>query len=268
LPVVARSQGLTPISECLCKDRSLEYYYPRQNDIWALGMILINMTTGCSPWRSAIRSDGCFLSYLRDPSFLRTMLPLSKSAVILLRRILVLNPLERITISQIRAELLIVDTFFMTAAELKRSDRHMLEAAENYLKLGLAAAPLAMSQSNDEEEDLYKVKLVPESPASAKERYPDHAALPHRPLPRPPVAAANSSSLPSMLAVSGSALAPPSFASSDGPITPETHAAANVKLVDAMGSVEELALPHSKVAKKERDTNLFRHAMQKPHLRR
>ncbi|KAI0030700.1 kinase-like protein, partial [Vararia minispora EC-137] len=108
--------------ECLRKDLKLDSYCPRYSDVWALGMILINMTTGRSPWRSATCSDECFATYLHEPEFLRTMLPLSKAACGLVRRILVLNPLSRISLDEMRSEFLNIGTFFMTDEELKRSN--------------------------------------------------------------------------------------------------------------------------------------------------
>jgi hypothetical protein len=245
-------------------------------------MILINMTTGRSPWRAAVCSDECFASYLQDPDFLRTMLPLSASAAALARGTLVLNPTARTSIGELRAGLLAVDTFYMTEAELKRSNRHVREVVETYLELSLAAPPPVTSQTADrEDQDLGK------APPTSQEQSPDHVivnASPRRALPRPPVAAA-ASSPPSMLAAGGSTLGVPSLASSGGPVTPTTHAVVDAGVANAADSIEEFTLPQADAplykprdfqaaagsktgpaVKKERNANLLRQAMQKLHL--
>ncbi|KAK0192525.1 kinase-like domain-containing protein [Armillaria mellea] len=53
-------------------------YSPMANDIWSLGIILLNLATGRNPWKSATASDPTFQAYLRDPQgFLPTVLPIS-----------------------------------------------------------------------------------------------------------------------------------------------------------------------------------------------
>jgi len=48
------------------------------NDIWSLGIILLNLTTGCSPWNSATLDDATYQAYLTDPdNFLTSALPIS-----------------------------------------------------------------------------------------------------------------------------------------------------------------------------------------------
>jgi serine/threonine protein kinase len=37
------------------------------NDIWSLGIILLNLATGRNPWKSATPGDPTFQAYLRDP---------------------------------------------------------------------------------------------------------------------------------------------------------------------------------------------------------
>jgi len=48
------------------------------NDIWSLGIILLNLTTGHSPWNSATLDDATYEAYLMDPNnFLTSALPIS-----------------------------------------------------------------------------------------------------------------------------------------------------------------------------------------------
>ncbi|OMH81082.1 Negative regulator of sexual conjugation and meiosis [Zancudomyces culisetae] len=48
----------------------LKYYATGPNDVWALGVILINLATGRNPWNRAHISDPLFYRYLKNTSFL------------------------------------------------------------------------------------------------------------------------------------------------------------------------------------------------------
>ena len=44
------------------------------NDIWSLGIVLLNLTTGRNPWKAATLSDSTFRAYLHSPAeFLTTV---------------------------------------------------------------------------------------------------------------------------------------------------------------------------------------------------
>jgi serine/threonine protein kinase len=198
-------------------------------------MILITMATGRNPWRSARRSDDYFAAFLEEPDFLRTMLPLSNSVIALLRRILVLDPQARISIAEIRAEVLAIDTFFMTAAELQSAYPHVVELTRTYLKLSMDAAQFAnVAPLVATHGDLTELQLGNPHPIRVAANEP-----PSRPILNPPGADNSSySSLSPVLAASGLTLA----ASSSGPITPENHAVADADIADALGSFEEISL--------------------------
>jgi len=62
------------------------------NDIWSLGIILLNLTTGCSPWNSATLDDATYKAYLTDPNnFLTSALPISDELNDVMVRILKTN---------------------------------------------------------------------------------------------------------------------------------------------------------------------------------
>jgi hypothetical protein len=193
-------------------------------------MILINMATGRSPWRQAVCSDAGFTSFLRHPDFLRSMLPLSAGAAALARRILAPNPAERPSIADIRAGGEREHAAQEARDELARASRHVRDTAKAYLKLSLAAAPLAALQPDGA---ITTVPLLAQA----------HIAPARRPLPRPPVtatAASSASNTPSMLRAT---LGASPTASSRGPITPETRAVADTVVAVAQDAIDELALP-------------------------
>ncbi|KAJ7267015.1 kinase-like domain-containing protein [Mycena haematopus] len=78
-------------------------YSPMFNDVWSLGIVLLNLTTGRNPWKAATLSDSTFRAYLHDPSdFLMTVLPISAELNAVLTRMLELDWRRRITIPELR----------------------------------------------------------------------------------------------------------------------------------------------------------------------
>ncbi|WBW72088.1 serine/threonine protein kinase Ran1/Pat1 [Schizosaccharomyces osmophilus] len=67
------------------------------NDVWALGIILINLCCQRNPWKRACsQTDGTYRSYVQNPSTLLTILPISRELNSLLNRIFDRNPKTRI----------------------------------------------------------------------------------------------------------------------------------------------------------------------------
>ncbi|KAI0768524.1 kinase-like domain-containing protein [Trametes elegans] len=104
--------------ECIGREFGYKPYCARFSDIWALGVILINMITGRHPWQKATMGDRCFAQFARDPDALLDMLPVSDGAHRILKRILALNPLARISLRDLRTAVLELDTFFPLEDEL------------------------------------------------------------------------------------------------------------------------------------------------------
>lgn len=77
-------------------------YASAPNDVWSLGVILVNLTCGRNPWKRASFEDTTFRAYMKDPKFLRSILPLSAELDSILRRIFEFNPAKRITIPELR----------------------------------------------------------------------------------------------------------------------------------------------------------------------
>ncbi|MBW0486478.1 hypothetical protein O181_026193 [Austropuccinia psidii MF-1] len=104
-------------------------YSTIHNDIWSLGVILVNLTCGRNPWKQACPTDETFKAYLANPNFLRSILPISESCNSILKRIFALNPQARISLQELKSEILKVETFNMTPFELSHSTKATREAA-------------------------------------------------------------------------------------------------------------------------------------------
>ena len=82
--------------------KAFSCYASAPNDVWSLGVILVNLTCGRNPWKRASTEDSTFRAYLRDRHFLKTILPLSDELDSILRRIFEPDPMKRITIPELR----------------------------------------------------------------------------------------------------------------------------------------------------------------------
>ncbi|KAJ5141362.1 hypothetical protein N7526_002357, partial [Penicillium atrosanguineum] len=82
--------------------RPMSCYSSAANDVWSLGVMLVNLTCGRNPWKRASFEDSTFRAYLKDPSFLKTILPLSTEMVCILSRVFECDPAKRITIPELR----------------------------------------------------------------------------------------------------------------------------------------------------------------------
>ncbi|KAH9899224.1 kinase-like domain-containing protein [Cubamyces lactineus] len=88
-------------------------YSPLFNDVWSLGIILLNLITGRNPWKSASADDCTFQAYLKDPlHFLPTVLPISHEVNLLLTRTLEVDWRHRITLREMRHALKGIDNFY------------------------------------------------------------------------------------------------------------------------------------------------------------
>ncbi|KAK3109814.1 Serine/threonine protein kinase [Teratosphaeriaceae sp. CCFEE 6253] len=76
-------------------------YASAPNDIWSLGVILVNLTCGRNPWKRASMEDSTFRAFMRDRNFLRTILPVSDELNFILQRIFEVDPRRRITLAEL-----------------------------------------------------------------------------------------------------------------------------------------------------------------------
>jgi len=83
-----------------------ESYASAPNDIWSLGVILVNLTCGRNPWKRACYEDSTFRAFMKDRNFLKTILPLSSELNSIVTRIFELDPAKRINIQELKQSIL------------------------------------------------------------------------------------------------------------------------------------------------------------------
>lgn len=88
--------------ECLDQSSRRPSYRSAPNDVWSLGVILVNLTCGRNPWKQASAEDSTYRAYLRNRTFLKTILPLSDEINEILSMIFEPNPELRITVSELK----------------------------------------------------------------------------------------------------------------------------------------------------------------------
>lgn len=105
--------------ECLGQNASSKrpYYYCAPNDVWSLGVILVNLTCGRNPWKQASTEDSTYRAYSRNPRFLKTILPLSDELDDILARIFAINPDQRITLPELKQRILACPRFTVSPQE-------------------------------------------------------------------------------------------------------------------------------------------------------
>lgn len=84
-----------------------------------MGVILVNMISGRNPWRYATTDDQCFQAYLRDNDFLGNVLPISAEANAIIKRMFTIDSLRRISLEELKQEVIRVRTFFRSQQQLK-----------------------------------------------------------------------------------------------------------------------------------------------------
>lgn len=80
----------------------MPFYACAPNDIWSLGVILVNLTCGRNPWKSASTKDTTFRAYLADRQFLKSILPLSDELNAILTMVFEIDPSRRISLAELR----------------------------------------------------------------------------------------------------------------------------------------------------------------------
>jgi serine/threonine protein kinase len=123
--------------ECLDPSTRKPFYMCAPNDVWSLGVILVNLTCGRNPWKQASYQDSTYRAYASSQDFLKTILPLSDELNDILGRIFNPNPEQRITLPELRNRILACSRFTVspmsTAAPLTppASPEHLPKYVDN-----------------------------------------------------------------------------------------------------------------------------------------
>ncbi|KAG1752690.1 serine/threonine protein kinase, negative regulator of sexual conjugation and meiosis [Suillus paluster] len=225
---VGSSYYMSP--ECFSREMKYPHYSPLHTDIWSLGVILVNMVSCRNPWRLATPSDEGFLGYLYNVDFLREILPISRPFNEILKRIFRLQPLARISLPELREEILKLDTFYMSDVELRDASENAREAAQDYnrraapltdLIFHQVAADTTLVNCSSKTSDFYSDGGPPypnELPPASVNRTPS-------PLHIQTLESQDGRLYESRESLSGCSMRSiSSGVESEGPITPETHA--------------------------------------------
>jgi serine/threonine protein kinase len=81
-------------------------YASAPNDVWSLGVILVNLTCGRNPWKRACYEDSTFRAYMRNRNFLQSILPLSSELNAILNRVFEVDPSKRATLQELKEMIL------------------------------------------------------------------------------------------------------------------------------------------------------------------
>ncbi|CAK7205180.1 Serine/threonine protein kinase [Sporothrix eucalyptigena] len=168
--------------ECLGQNSKRPYYYCAPNDIWSLGVILVNLTCGRNPWKQASIEDSTYRAYARNPKFLKTILPLSDELDDILARIFAINPDQRITLPELKQRILACKRFTVSpqeqaaaAAQQARIVSPPSTPSHNSSSVIVSSSEYAVydDDEEDEDEDLFENDAIlieadaPLSPASS-----------------------------------------------------------------------------------------------------
>ncbi|KAF9570555.1 hypothetical protein EC968_001674 [Mortierella alpina] len=92
-------------------------YDSAANDVWSLGVILINLVFGRNPWKQACARDETFSAYVLNNNFLQTILPMSGELNEIIKSVFCLSPSKRITLPELVARVQACGSF--TAPEFQ-----------------------------------------------------------------------------------------------------------------------------------------------------
>ncbi|OSD08084.1 kinase-like protein [Trametes coccinea BRFM310] len=134
--------------ECVDCDDELYPYSTLRADMWALGVILLNMVTGYIGWQTATIHDKQFRRFLEEEDNLLGVFPISKELNTILRRVFTIIPKDALTLSQLRREVRNVKTFYMSEED-RRAAPQDVEYMWNWYSS--PASPVNSDESTDSE---------------------------------------------------------------------------------------------------------------------
>ena len=82
------------------------------SDVWALGIILLNMVTGRTPWARASSSTPEYAEFVKNPGYLLERYQISPGLNKIIRRMLRANPAIRMRLPDVRRAITELDAFY------------------------------------------------------------------------------------------------------------------------------------------------------------
>lgn len=144
-------------------------YATAPNDVWALGIILINLSAGRNPWRLASLEDETFRAYLNDPKLLLKILPISTELNKILKRIFCLDPRRRITLDELYSRIQRC-TYFTRTPEVEKYEEMMAAAANSVATAGRRAKSIKNIQVPTKA-DIANMNALPSPPDTPNTGY-------------------------------------------------------------------------------------------------
>ncbi|KAI9300838.1 kinase-like domain-containing protein [Cunninghamella echinulata] len=152
-------------------NKTTNVYGTQQNDIWSLGIILINLVTGRNPWRQAHMEDHTFAAYTQQPkTFFTTILPtISTEMDDILQRIFCLDPSHRISLPELKWRIMECKTFLCnqppmsSALLLKKKKKNILKPSSLNIYTQCIQASSSMTQTILDYTDVFSTNNTPTS---------------------------------------------------------------------------------------------------------
>lgn len=107
--------------ECLDQSSRKPSYQCAPNDIWSLGVILVNLSCGRNPWKQASEEDSTYRAFKKDRNFLKSILPLSDELNDILGMVFESDPEKRINVGQLKQLIFQCSSFSAPAQQLPPS---------------------------------------------------------------------------------------------------------------------------------------------------
>ncbi|KAH9932790.1 kinase-like domain-containing protein, partial [Epithele typhae] len=93
-------------------------YNTRRNDVWALGVILVNLAFDIDPFEEASARDPCYRAFRASPIYFRTELPISLGLQAILNRVFTVDPDAAMSLTHLRAQICDLKSFWMAPFDL------------------------------------------------------------------------------------------------------------------------------------------------------
>ncbi|KAJ1737604.1 Serine/threonine protein kinase [Coemansia sp. Benny D160-2] len=160
----------------------VDRYAAAPNDVWALGIILINLTTGRNPWNRAHITDQLFRRYLTDKTFLCKAIRATPEFTHIIHRALDVNPLTRCTLDELRCLVQACPRFIEPAAAKQDSERtHLKQQQQTYQQQQMQTTPADFQELTSNTHHDGQIQRVAAAVATTQQ-----AAEPASPTPRYP----------------------------------------------------------------------------------